>query len=181
MPADVLDQLQEKKLRGIEELLDSYHVAAAAGSGGDQEEAAIADFFVDEGIGLRQSILRLWDYHWTMALVGKIPDRREHGAKLEALLNRASRLLERNAAIARAYADLSGCEVARLAQFEEQCHEFPIWVEERVACWGLLDSPRKPYDHERAAEARAAFKRGDYEDVADILARLEKGGPLVKE
>ena len=159
MPADLLDQLQEKKLQGIEELLDSYQ-AATSGSGDDQEEAAIADFFVDEGIGLRQSILRLWDYHWMMALVGKIPDRQEHRVKLEALLNRASRLLLRGAKIAHAYADSSRSEVARLAQFEEQCREFPTWVEERMACWELLDRPRAPYDHERVARSRAAFERG---------------------
>ena len=160
-------------------MLDSYQ-AIDAGSGEDQA-AAIADFFVDEGIGIRQSSLRLWHYHWMMAIGGKIPDRREHGAKLEALLKRASRLLERNAAIARTYADLSGCEVARLAQFEEQCKEFPVWVEERMACWELLDSPRKPYDHEMAARTREVIARGEYEYVEDIIARLEKGGPLVQE
>lgn len=180
MPADLLDQLQEKKLRGIEELLDSYQ-DITSGIGDDQEEAAIADFFVDEGIGLRQSILRLWDYHWTMALVGKIPDRRTHGAKLEALLKRASRLLNRGAKIAHAYAESSRSEVARLAQFEEQCREFPVWVEERMACWELLDRPRAPHDPERVARSRAAFERGECELASDILARLEQGGPLVKE
>ena len=130
---------------------------------------------------MRQNSLRLWDYHWTMALNGKIADRREHGTRLASLLNRTSRLLVRNAASARAYADLSECEVARLTQFEEQSKQFPIWVEERMACWELLDSPRKPYDAEMVARSLAAFERGEGEYVEDIIARLESGGSLVKE
>lgn len=180
MPADVLDQLQEHKLRGLEAMIDAYQTATATG-GGEDQAAAIADFLVDEGIGVRQSSRRLWDYHWTMALAGKIADRQARGAELGALLVRAGKLLARGAALARAYADLSGNEVARLTQFEEQSKAFPIWVEERMACWGLLDAPRKPYDPVAAAEARAAIARGEYEDVADILARVQNGGPIVKE
>lgn len=150
MPADVLDQLQENKQRGLEGLIDSYQAAAAAG-GGEDEAAAIADFFVDEGTGLRQSSLRLWEYNWTMALSGKIPDRRERGAKLRSLLEEDARILSRDAAVARAYADLSGREVARLAQFEEQSKAFPVWVEECMALWELLDRPRKPLDRDRIA------------------------------
>ena len=179
MPADVLDQLQEHKLRGLEAMIDDQTVTATGG--GEDQAAAIADFLVDEGIGVRQSSRRLWDYHWTMALAGKIADRQARGAELGALLARAGKLLARGATVARAYADLSGNEVARLTQFEEQSKAFPIWVEERLACWGLLDAPRKPYDPEAAAEARAAFARGECEDVADILARVQNGGPLVKE
>src|SRR5271157_3441846 len=76
MPTEMLDRLQEDKLQGLETLLDSYETATATG-GGEGEAAAIADFFVDEGIGVRRSSLRLWDHHWTRALAGKIQDRRE--------------------------------------------------------------------------------------------------------
>jgi hypothetical protein len=180
MAADMLDQLQENKLRGLEELMDSYQAASAKG-GGEDQTAAIADFFVDEGIGLRQSFLRLWEYNWTMALEGKIPDRQARGMKLRSLLERGARVLSRDAAVARALADLSGRDIARLAQFEEQAKAFPIWVAERVARWELLDRPRKPLDHQRIAQAQAEFERGECESVCDILARLEKGGPLVRE
>ena len=180
MPPEMLDQLQENKLRGLEQLIDSYQAAAATGGGAD-EAAAIADFFVDEGIGLRQSSLRLWDYHWTMALAGKVPDRRERGAKLRSLLERGGRLLNRDAVVARSYADLSGREVARLAQFEEQTRMFPLWIEECMARWEQLDRPRKPLDRERMTRARAAFEEGECEPISDIIARLEKDGPLVKE
>lgn len=180
MPADTLDQLQENKLRGLEELIDSYQTAAATGRGEDAA-AAIADFFVDEGIGLRQSSLRLWEYNWTLALIGKVPDRHERGAKLRSLLEEGARILGRDAALARVYADVSGREVARLAQFEEQSKAFPVWVEECMAQWELLDRPRKPLDRERLARSQAAYERGECEDVADVIARLEKGGPFVKE
>lgn len=180
MPADMLDQLQENKLRGLEELVDSYQGAFATG-GAEDQAAAIADFFVDEGIGVRQSSLRLWDYHWTAALEGKVPNRQERGATLRSLLERGGRLLSRHAVVARAYADLSGRDVARLAQFEEQSRAFPLWVEECMARWELLDRPRKPLDRERIARAQAAFERGECELVSDIIARLEKGGPLLQE
>ena len=81
MPTEMLDRLQEDKLQGLEALIHSYETATTTG-GGEDEAAAIADFFVDEGIGVRQSSQRLWDYHWTRALAGKTPDGRERGAKL---------------------------------------------------------------------------------------------------
>ena len=180
MPAEMLDRLQEDKLQGLEALIDSYETATATG-GGEDEAAAIADFFVDEGIGVRQSSLRLWDYHWSRALAGKIPDRREHGAKLLALLERGGRIIRRGAAIARAYADLSGQAVARLAPFEEQSKAFPLWVKECSARWEMLGRPRKPLKRERIAESQAAYERGEGEAVSDVVARLEQGGPLVKE
>jgi hypothetical protein len=180
MPTELLDQLQESKLRGLEELLDSYQ-AAVATAGGEDQAAAVADFFVDEGIGVRQGLLRLWDYSWTRALAGKIPDRQKEGATLRSLLRRAAAGLARAAAAARKGADISGQEVARLSAFEEQARAFPLWVEECMARWELLDRPRKPLNRERLARSQAAYERGECEDAADIVARLEQGGPVVKE
>src|SRR4051812_22747247 len=54
MPSEMLDRLQEDKLHGLEALIDAYESATAVGHG-QEEAAAIADFFVDEGIGVRQS------------------------------------------------------------------------------------------------------------------------------
>jgi len=176
----MLDRLQEDKLQGLEALLDSHETAITTG-GGEDEAAAIADFFVDEGIGVRQSSLRLWDYHWTRAIAGKIPDRRERGAKLLSLLERGGCIIRRGAALARAYADLSGHQVARLAQFEEQSKAFPLWVKECRARWEMLGRPHKPLKRERIAESQAAYERGEGEPVSDVIARLEQGGPLVKE
>jgi hypothetical protein len=180
MPTEILDRLQEGKLQGLEELLASYEAAAAAGGGAD-EAAAIADFFVDEGIGVRQSSQRLWEHHWARALAGKIPDRNERGSKLRALLERGGRIIRRGAEIARAYADASGREVARLSQFEEQSREFPLWVKECMARWEMLGRPRKPLRPEQIAQAQAAYQRGEGEPVAEVIARLEQGGPLVRE
>lgn len=180
MPAEKLEYLQEEKLQGLEALLASYETATTTGAGED-EAAAIADFFVDEGIAVRQSSLRLWDHYWTRALAGKIPDRQERGAKLRSLLERGGCVLRRHAALARAYADLSGHEVARLAQFEEQSKAFPLWVKECMAHWEMLGRPRKSLHRERIAESQAAYERGEGEPVAEVIARLEQGGPLVKE
>lgn len=180
MPTEMLDRLQEDKLQGLEALLDAYE-SATAGSSGEEEAAAIADFFVDEGIGVRQSSLRLWEYHWTRALAGKGSDRQEQGEKLFSLLERGGRLLRRGAALARAYADLSGHAVARLAQFEEQSQAFPLWVKECSARWEMLGRPRKPLRPEQIAESQAAYARGEGEPVSEVITRLEQGGPLVKE
>ena len=84
-------------------------------------------------------------------------------------------------AIARAYADLSGDEVARLAQFEEQSKAFPLWVKECIARWEMLGRPRRPLNRQRIAESQAAYQRGEGEPVSETIARLEQGGPLVKE
>jgi len=180
MPTELLDRLQEDKLQGLEALLDSYETAAASG-GGNDEAAAIADFFVDEGIGVRQSSLRLWNHYWSRALAGKVPDRRERGTKLLALLERGDRLIRRGAALARAYAEVSGHEVARLTQFEQQSQAFPLWVQECMTRWEMLSRPQPPLRRERIAGSQAAYARGEGELVSDVIARLEQGGPLVKE
>jgi hypothetical protein len=180
MPAEMLERLQEDKLQRLEALINSYETATATGSGND-EAAAVADFFVDEGIGVRQSSLRLWDHYWTRALAGKIQDRGERGAKLFSLLERGGHIIRRGAALARTYADLSGHEVARLAQFEEQSKAFLVWVKECQARWQMLDRPQKPLNRERIAESQAAYERGEGEPVSEVVARLEQGGPLVKE
>ena len=111
----------------------------------------------------------------------KIADPREREAKIFSLLERGSRIIRRGAEIARAYADLSGHEVARLAQFEEQSKAFPLWVKECMARWEMLGRSRRPLNRERIAESQAAYDRGEGEAVADVVARLEQGGPLVKE
>ncbi len=190
MLSDMLDRLQENNLQGqennlqgLEGLLHSYQDATTTGDGEDQAaaEAAIADFFVDQGIGVKQSSRLLWDYHWARALAGKIPNRREHGAKLRSLLDRGAQILGRFAAVARDFASRSGHEVARLSQFEEQAKAFPLWVEECLARWEMLDCPRQPLNRERIARSQAAYERGECEDVADVIARLEQGGPFMKE
>jgi len=180
MPTEMLDRLQEDKLQGLEALIDAYETATTSG-GREDEAAAIADFFVDEGIGVRQSSLRLWDYHWTRALAGKTSNWSEHGENLLSLLERGGRIISRGAAIARAYADLSGHDVARLAQFEEQSKVFPLWVKECVARWQMLSRPRDPLRRERIAESQAAYDRGEGEPISEAIARLEQGGPLVNE
>ena len=180
MPAEMLDQLQEDKLQGLESLINAYETATITG-GGEDEAAAIADFFVDEGIGVRQSSLRLWDYHWTRALAAKTPNWREDGTRLLALLERGGRIIRRGAALARAYADKSGQEVARLAQFEEQSKAFPLWVKECSVRWEMLGRPRKPLNRERIVESQAAYERGDGEPVSEVIVRLQQGEPFVKE
>jgi hypothetical protein len=180
MPTEMLDRLQEDKLQGLEALINSYETATATG-GGEDEAAAIADFFVDEGIGTRQSSLRLWEHAWARALAGKIPDPRERGATLFSLLERGGHIIRRSAAAARAYVAVSGREVARLAQLEEQSNAFPLWVKECRARWEMLGRPRKPLQRERIAEAQAAYQRGEGEPVAEVIAGLEQGGSLVKE
>jgi hypothetical protein len=180
LPAAKLDRLQEEKLQGLEALIASYEAATTTGIGED-EAAAIADFFVDEGIGVRQSSLRLWDHYWTRALAGKIPDRQERGEKLLSLLERGGRIISNHAAVARAYADTSGHEVARLAQFEEQSKAFPLWVKECRARWAMLGRPREPLNREGIAKSQAAYERDEGEPVSEVIARLEQGGPLGKE
>jgi hypothetical protein len=50
-----------------------------------------------------------------------------------------------------------------------------------MARWEMLDRPRKPLNRERIAESQAAYNRGEGEPISDVIARLEQGGPLVKE
>lgn len=180
MPTETLDQLQEDKLQRLEARINSSDAANAV-SGGSDEAAAIADFFVDEGIGVRQNSLRLWHIHWSRALANRAQDPRERGAKLFSLLERGESIIRQCAALARVYANLSGHEVARLGQFEEQSKSFSVWIKECKARWEMLARPQQPLNCDRIAESQAAYGRGEGEAVADVVARLERGGPLVKE
>lgn len=167
MPADMLE-LQEFKLHGLEELIVSHPGNEAA----SEEDAAIAQFFVDEALALRRSASRLWDHEWTRAVAGKAGDRSARGAKLRAFLERTGVLLNQYAALAKTYADRSNSEVASLPEVRQQSDEFSTWVEECLARWALLDRPRKPINRDTVAAAQAAFQRGECEDTSAILARL---------
>lgn len=180
MPTDMLERLQENKLRGLEELIDPWETETVPADG-EYQAAAIAEFFVNEGIVLRQGSLDLWEYHWALALAGKVSERRERGVRLRSLLERGGRILARYAAIARHYADSSGHAIGRLAQFEDQARQFPLWVAECLARWEMLDRPRKSLNRERVAGSQAAYERGEGEPVSEVIARLKQGGPLVKE
>jgi hypothetical protein len=180
MPADVVNRLQERKLQAMDEFIEKSSLGVS-GTDVDRRMAAIADYLVDEGIGLKLGLVRFWDYCWTRALSDMAPDRQKEGVEIRALLERGAASLARAAALARKGAELSGHEVARLAQFEEQARQFPRWVAECMARWEMLDRPRKPLNRERVASSQAAYARGEGEPVSDVIARLEQGGPLVKE
>jgi hypothetical protein len=82
MSTEMLDHFQEDKLRAIDDLqqrLETWQVGAAISNGKD-EVAAVAAFVVGEALGMRQSLLRHWDHHWSLALSGRITDRPAHGA-----------------------------------------------------------------------------------------------------
>jgi hypothetical protein len=87
----------------------------------------------------------------------------------------------RGAALARRYADLAGRPVARLDQLEHAAKAFPIWLEESMARWQLLDRPRKPVDRDRLARSRAAFERGECEDVGKLMAQFDSGNAPIEE
>jgi hypothetical protein len=140
---------------------------------GEDELAAIADYLVDESIGVRQGLRSFWDYHWAMALAGKIPDHKEYGLKLRALLELGGPALADAAVLARLLADRSHREVARLIDFESQAKAFPLWVEECMARWEMLDRPHKPLDRGQVARSREAFRRGECENAGHILRRME--------
>src|SRR5262249_39560033 len=113
MSVDALDRLQERKLQALDEFIADYSISVA-GKGVDDQLAAIGDFAVDEGIELRQELMRYWDYYWTMALAGRLPDRQKAGEKVRFMLDWGARNLARCAALARILTNLSGQAVARL-------------------------------------------------------------------
>src|SRR3954451_5915741 len=109
------------------------------------------------------------------ALSGKVSDRNKERMEPCRLLERGAVWLARAASAARKGANLCSHEVARLSQFEEQVKALPVWIDECMARWEMLDHPRKPLNRERIARAQAAFKQGECEDVASTLARLQQG------
>ena len=179
MSTNVLERLHANKVRGLENLVDSDDSLAAMTD--EETQAAVADFYISEGMGLRESAMRLWEHNWYGALDGRISDRKDRGAELRASLEQSQRLLQRYAQKARELTRHSGEGEDRLAEFEEQCKSFRDWIEECMAKWELLDQPRKPLDREMVERSRQAFLRGEYEQIEDILARVKAGGPLVKE
>ncbi len=55
---------------------------------------------------------------------------------------------------------------------------------DRIAeMWERMNAPVAPWPgpHETREERRAAFERGEYEDIETILARVRAGGPVSKD
>ena len=97
---------------------------------------------------------------------------------LRRVLAEGLRLLDGAAAAARQ----SGGDVARLADLEAAARRTRAWADGVLAAWPDPDAGWPAFDAEGVRQAREGIARGEHgEDLADVLARIQAGGPLVKE
>jgi hypothetical protein len=163
------------------------HVAEAAaswnGNGDSRAEDAVfaAEWFVAECLGLTEKVRRVWAELWKRGQQDLIRDYDTVGTALDDVLVRQISLNEQVAGDSREVAGRTGRDVAGLTELEGTLPEFAAWAERVRAAWPRPSRCRSPLDREQIAQARAALDRGEGEDLADILARLAAGGPLVKE
>jgi hypothetical protein len=75
----------------------------------------------------------------------------------------------------------TGRDVVGLEELANGLAEFKTWAERVRAAWPRPSRCRSAPDREQIARARAEIAAGNCEDLADILARLAAGGPLVRE
>jgi hypothetical protein len=72
--------------------------------------------------------------------------------------------------------------VARLADLEAAARRTRAWADGVLAAWPDPGAGWPAFDAEGVRQAREGIARGEHgEDLADVLARIQAGGPLVKE
>jgi hypothetical protein len=153
-----------------------------------EELRATAEEFKDETEGLIVTALelaeiaaRVWEETWEAALRGPDQDRTEKGEILRWVLDDTGHRLRETLGWTQAYSGIIGRPLARLDELEARAARYPLWVRECLARWEMLGRPRKPLNRDRIAQSQAAYARGEGEPVSDVIARVEQGGPLVKE
>jgi hypothetical protein len=163
-----------KLKRQLEQLLEDVRAAA-------EEQRGATEAHIAGVLALADSAARIWETTWEEAFSDRALDRATATAMLRWVLEDAGQLLRDALLWARAFGNMLERPLARLDELEVRAAEFPLWAQECLARWEILDRPRKLLDRERLARSRAAYEQGECEDVADIMARVERGGPLVRE
>jgi hypothetical protein len=147
----------------------------------DEFQASAAEAIVLDCSALPELIKHVWGLFWKEAEAGRVQDFDATGAILDEILGVTESALQHAIDAARSAGEREGRTVAGLTELEEQATAFADWSARAKAAWPRPSKFRPPLDRERIARAYAALDRGEGEDTAEIIARLEAGGPLVKE
>jgi hypothetical protein len=174
MPSRALPLKGTGEPRNLEQLLQD--IRAAAEELRPESEAQIAAV-----LKLADEAARASDAMWQAALSDLAKDRAKDTQMLRWMLRDAENALHAGLRLSEELASLFAPPLARLDELEKRTNEFPVLARECLARWEMLDRPAPPLDHERIAAAKAAYARGDHEDVGEILSRIQAGGPWVKE
>ena len=176
MSAEVLERLEADRMRAVADALAGW---PGDGAGGHAE--ADTEFLVALCLPLADELRR---YHaWTLRRaqaqpVAGMAAYRALRDGLRRVLAEGLRLLDGAAAAARQ----SGGDVARLADLEAAAPRTRAWADGVLAAWPDPDAGWPAFDAEGVRQAREGIARGEHgEDLADVLARIQAGGPLVKE
>ena len=74
----------------------------------------------------------------------------------------------------------SSAPVPEVEELTQLVPVYKAWVEETLERWALLQKRPRPPAPGAVERTQEAFRRGECEDVAALLARTKDGGPLVK-
>jgi hypothetical protein len=169
----VLERLQRGKARLVEEAVGELERAEAPAP--DDVEDLLEDVLV-----LASAAGRMWERERAAERGQVVVSRDDPAGRWRGFAEGVSRLFDRALALARSAAR-GGAVLRRLAEAEMIGPGLRAWAA-KVAAWcDFLDRPLPPLDREQVRRSREAFQRGECEDVAEVIARLETGGPIVKE
>jgi hypothetical protein len=132
-------------------------------------------------LAMADNAAELWEATWQSALRNPGEDRAAHTMVLRWVLEETEEELREWLRVIQEDAGRIGRPLARLEELQAKAAEFHLWAQECLARWEMLDEPAPDLDPERVARAQAAYARGEYESLDDVLSRVEEGGPWVKE
>jgi hypothetical protein len=186
---DLLDQIQADALafasasksyviskgkNRLEQMLEQIRTAA--------EEVRVAtERHIAGALALADEAARIWEARWEDALRDPDKDRATEAEMLQWVLEDAGQVLLEALRDAQEFAPMLERPLARLDELEARTAEFPLWTRERMARWEMLGLPAPTLDPKRIARAQAAYARGDHEELADVLSRVQAGGSWVQE
>ncbi|HBI43995.1 MAG TPA: hypothetical protein DDY78_14265 [Planctomycetales bacterium] len=186
---DLLDQIQagalafasasksyviSKGKKRLEQLLEQIRTAA-------EEFRVATERHIAGVLALADEAARIWEARWEAALRDHDKDRATEAEMLQWVLEDAGQALQEALRDAREYAPMFDRPLTRIDELEVKAAEFPLWARERLARWEILGLPALTLDPERIARAQTAYARGDHEELADVLSRVQAGGSWVRE
>ncbi len=159
-----------KKKKHLEQLLEDIRAAA-------ENLRSTTEAYIAAVLALADQAVRIWEAMWEAAGRDPAMDRAKEVETLRWVLQDAGQALQE--AVRRA--GMFERPLARLDELQARAAAFPLWTQECLTRWEMLACSAPSLDPERVARAQAAYARGDHEELDAVLARVQEGGPWVKE
>jgi hypothetical protein len=172
----LLLRYESRKVRNLEETVEDWQLLHA-----DAIAALDAERLIREMLPLPNDYMALWRKTLRDAQQDAVSDLEATGLMIRGVMDRALAVLDLVAVIASRVARQTGHEIEGFDKLRPAREQMRATLDRFSETWPWKDRPWPAADRAALREARERMAHGQGERLADILARVRAGGPLVQE